>query len=834
MTPNFALSLSVDGIRFLHRVAGGWHLVGEVALDAEDMGAALAQIRQTALALEPSGIKTKVLLPNDQIKYFTLETALSDVADIETALDGATPYALDELVYDFTKDDARTFVAAVARETLAEAEAFATGFRLNPIYFAAIPDPLSFQGEPFFGTASGVSEAESQAILREAEPVKIIGHAHLPKVADFTADLETRSGVDESQPDPQDLEAPLPESELLPSFEAAQDRPKEDDPNDGEAEVFAPDAEDEPVEEIIFSSRAKPSLKIAPPVKTNIAPPEASLRTEERAEPTFASRSRSLSPSKAGMDSSQPKLSAQRGMPPAFSISPGSEVIKPSAPRRVSVSDVNPEKTRAPLNERFGAIFKFASSLWNTAKLRAKRIKIRANKSSRQKKQDAKAVNVFGARKSQGVRGKPRFLALILTALLLLFLAAVAAWASYSNDALARWIRGESAAVQFAEQTAVLPVPQISEEELSDIESAAADEVGDISAADEPLGSVPEDTNVAAQQDVSPAQGTPLSPAEAQRIYAATGVWLRAPRMAYLPRTESSDDVIIPAIDPITIGTDAIALPKAYAPDNLIFAPANPPAPDTVFPRDENGFILATPEGTLMPDGVMVYARKPNVVPPLRPALLDTNISADQAAVEAASNPLAQFRPKVRPDTLAEAIERQSLGGFTVEELASLRPRIRPGNLVPPALEPDPSVDAAVAAALENATAAAVNDASQSALSNSLRPDARPKNFETEVANAQSAPAVAIAPSSIVAPSGTTPRNVASTATQDGAINLRDMNLIGVSGTSNRRSAIVRMSNGRFVRVTVGDTLDGGQVTAIGETALNYVKNGKTYALQMP
>ena len=31
MKPNFALSLSFDGIRLLHRVSGGWHLVGEAA-----------------------------------------------------------------------------------------------------------------------------------------------------------------------------------------------------------------------------------------------------------------------------------------------------------------------------------------------------------------------------------------------------------------------------------------------------------------------------------------------------------------------------------------------------------------------------------------------------------------------------------------------------------------------------------------------------------------------------------------------------------------------------------------------------------------------------------
>ena len=53
-----------------------------------------------------------------------------------------------------------------------------------------------------------------------------------------------------------------------------------------------------------------------------------------------------------------------------------------------------------------------------------------------------------------------------------------------------------------------------------------------------------------------------------------------------------------------------------------------------------------------------------------------------------------------------------------------------------------------------------------------------------------------------------------------------------LDGTLGR--ALVRLGNGQFVRVQVGSDLDGGQVTAIGENALNYVKRGTTYALQIP
>jgi Tfp pilus assembly protein PilP len=66
------------------------------------------------------------------------------------------------------------------------------------------------------------------------------------------------------------------------------------------------------------------------------------------------------------------------------------------------------------------------------------------------------------------------------------------------------------------------------------------------------------------------------------------------------------------------------------------------------------------------------------------------------------------------------------------------------------------------------------------------------------------------------------------------AMNLSDMNLIGVFGSPNNRRALIRLSNGRFTQVRIGDTLDGGQVTAIGDNALNYVKRGRLYMLAVP
>ena len=69
MTPNFALSLSFEGIRLLHRTGDEWTVIGDVAVDASDLAQQLADLRKTAEGLEPGPLRTKLVLPNEQIKY---------------------------------------------------------------------------------------------------------------------------------------------------------------------------------------------------------------------------------------------------------------------------------------------------------------------------------------------------------------------------------------------------------------------------------------------------------------------------------------------------------------------------------------------------------------------------------------------------------------------------------------------------------------------------------------------------------------------------------------------------------------------------------------------
>ena len=90
-----------------------------------------------------------------------------------------------------------------------------------------------------------------------------------------------------------------------------------------------------------------------------------------------------------------------------------------------------------------------------------------------------------------------------------------------------------------------------------------------------------------------------------------------------------------------------------------------------------------------------------------------------------------------------------------------------------------------------------------------------------------------VAPRS-VSPSVPSSASVARSATVRNAIALNRVSLVGVFGTPSNRRALVRLPNGRYEKVSVGNRLDGGRVTSIGEAELRYQKSGRTVTLKMP
>ncbi|MCL4190015.1 MAG: hypothetical protein KJZ85_20685, partial [Rhodobacteraceae bacterium] len=179
MKPAFALDLSHEGIGLYHRSARGWTHVGSVALDDPKFTDTLGFLRTTAVGLAPRGLSTKLVIPNSEVLYLSVHAPGPGEAErhdqIRTALEGRTPYAVADLVFDWSGTGPEVRVAVVTRETLEEAEAFAADHRFNPLCFVAAPEPGRFDGEPLFGLARGAAGllAEGEAVDRDDLPLVI-------------------------------------------------------------------------------------------------------------------------------------------------------------------------------------------------------------------------------------------------------------------------------------------------------------------------------------------------------------------------------------------------------------------------------------------------------------------------------------------------------------------------------------------------------------------------------------------------------------------------------------------------------------------------------------
>lgn len=206
MKPGFALNLSHDGIGLLQRTAAGWEHLGEVSLDAPDLSERLGRLRALAEARAEGPISTKIILPNSQILYTSVEApgprAAARRRQIATALEGLTPYPVTDLVFDWSGHSETVRVAVVARETLREAEAFAADWGFNPVSFVAVPEHGAFAGEPWFGVSSAAAaqETEGTRIDRDQDPVPL---HRLAKAAAGLAAAELGAG-------PEDANAAVP------------------------------------------------------------------------------------------------------------------------------------------------------------------------------------------------------------------------------------------------------------------------------------------------------------------------------------------------------------------------------------------------------------------------------------------------------------------------------------------------------------------------------------------------------------------------------------------------------------------------------------------------
>jgi len=792
MKPTFSLSLSADGIVLMQRLVGGWYVVDTVDPTSPDLAQAMADLQQKAAQATDAPLGSKLIIPQDQIKYLDIPINASSEAQrldqIQTAVEGATPYGLNEVAYDWRMKGTKAQIAIVAHDTLAEAEGFAADFGFAPLCFVASPDPAEFTGEPFFGMASGAAThlPEGETVDRDDNPVVSLGA----------------------------IPAPEPEPDILQDVNVAA--------------ATVPDREDVP--QVAFSSRRKvdqtvsdavvideiqlpPSPKIEPRITltgsdSDALPKEPSLGTASRefpqapaVVPTAFAEAPAPAPSAAPVTGRSAVTQPDTAVPAAQFVPNKDET---------ATALVAPETTAQP--KKAGAVSGYL----------AKRQSQKAQKqqSAAVVADEAEKFTVFGARKPAQVGGKPRFLGLILTGVLLLFLALVALFAANWDSPAVSWMFGKGAESQVA---GMAPADEVAPAVIID---AVATDLG-----------LEQPTPPQASAGLS----TPIK-TDVQGIYAATGIWTDPPA---LPQSQSApfdelNALYVASIDPVIDISDAVALPAlqllgtdvAY---NVLQAPL---AASVRFALNPLGLVIATPDGAITPDGYRVFAGRPVSTPPERPEF--------DVVVEQPVDPrVIGVRPKLRPEGIFENRQREELGGYTRIELAALRPKLRPQGIAAPIAAPSLETEQATADALREAeqeqteTATAIGG-TKLAVAASRIPKKRPNNFGRTVAKRleqaepkESRVVATVAPRAIK-PSGPVNGTVARNATTTNAIKLNRVNLIGVFGKTSNREAMVRLKNGRMVKVKAGDRLDGGRVAAIGDGQLRYVKNGRNITLKMP
>ena len=911
MKPNFALNVTDDSLGLLHRTRQGWSVVGETRFDRDDLDEALGFLRATATELAPKGVTTKIVIPNSQILFMDVAAPGPDDkarrAQIVAALEGRTPYAVPDLVFDWSGEGAVVQVAVLARETLEQAEGFAVQHGFNPLGFVAIPPEGSFAGEPWFGPTAAAADilGKGKQVTRDTDAIQLVAGAAVPVAEVPVAEVPVAEVVVRDVVEP--VVAPVvvvadPEPEPEPVVETVADVVPE--PFQAEAnfietaiEVPAPVVDEAPFTHVADTGIADvPEAEVAiggagsqgnddvPP-----APSQAALIAfaSRRAPDAGANGGASFSASPPAAPSSgvtMPGLVAERlaaraqaladqgAARPAQRIDAGAFVTAPSitgaglpgGKKRKGATGAGPvAATAAPVND-----------------LPAR-------------KPLTKPGGTFAA--TDAARGKPRYLGLILTGILLLFLALVAAWSSFFLAS-----RGTDAAItDFAAADPVVDpsvdanaAPAIDDEMLADGQDPAAlGTTADIAAAPvvaepaaietataEPLPAA-EDLAVAAADPAPEAVAPVAEPVIEAGPAPDTGVDATVP-VAAVPDAPQ-DEIFLSAMDTPPPARDAATLqqPTASA-DSLPAAQMPPPPFGTVYQFDAAGLIVPTAEGIITPEGVRLVAGAPSRVPPARPATLITTVAAavpvlPETAIQtfAADPALAAARPKLRPEGLVPAglapvgADDAALTTEIPIRSTSLIPRARPETILAAGEEARRATEAASLAASAATSQASEEvilalaepapNASPLAVSVSRVPAPRPRDLEKAVAAAvaaASAPAPAPEPEpepqqatapaapeadaepevADAAPARPTGRTVAEQATFVNAIALNRINLIGVYGTQSNRYALIRQANGRYKKVSVGDRIDGGTIAAITDDQVRYQKGGRMIALDMP
>ena len=922
MKPDFALSLSFDGITLLHRTKPGWNIIGTAKLDSAALESDVADIRRKALSLDSRADNVKLVIPNEQIKFIKLlrpDGAQSN--DIEAVildhLQGATPYHVSELRFDWIASKNDLYVAAVAIETLQEAENFAETHSFKPLGNVAIPPKDSFIGEAFFGTALG-GQQQMEWYDQEIDISPSPSPEALLKIA----------------PKPLPPEPPIARNKgrITAQKKAANPDPKQPRLSTQLTKQINEEAENVPVS-LNDLGTAFPRI---------LSQIEGKLEGQEQADkPTV-------------FDVDETRITANAASPSADPI-----LKRHGFEHKVTTEKIRNvlRHTKKRLSAGVSALRAVLKTLLQTALRQTKMAGVGATQFIKICKHKLFVEGVVPlVQRLQPILRKYVLKArdwglpvMLLSASVLLagFTATyfiVTRSADPSTD-LALKVETVSADADADKKIDVLrsiqelsPAPEAERRRgltglegftttdtqakaevfsetpllgLSELQTSAGfdlsiveklpmkralsrlDSLATPSSTRTRNGTelAPEAKIEIPQMDRSSQLNTPefipngpMTPEELRRVYVSTGVWPMAPKAPYQASTKALEDLYIASIDADIRAHDPVILqsPDEFLTDNTkdlaipLLKKAKPLGlatgdPAIEMPNEPSAKTLVSPNINalrVLPD---VTLRPPSMAPQplaeLTPSIItqDSNKTAisqpdalpsidaltrlDPPSVTGFGN---QATDPIFENAATENAENQSSETNPTSELVSKPPSVSSEEDAIASTDPqtpqapEPAIDMlaqsrplirpqALVAALR-----AKEKAFEEALNTSIRPEIRPALTEIAQSDALISRLFSALDegdeANVDSPIADEPSSarVSERATLEKGLNLRKVNLLGTYRFGNSRKALILMPNGSKRMVKVGDRLDGGQVAAIDEEELRYIKSGLNIILSMP
>lgn len=790
----FALDLSNEGVSLWHRADdASWELLGNVDIDDPDFSGKITALKNSAA--QKDDLIAQIRIPRSEVFISSLEmngvVGSAATTKIKAFLTHKTPYYADELVFDLvnTEQDSTAYVCAVTKKTLAEAETFINAQGFRAAFYTTKCDADEFPRAPRFLDTTTPVPAPA---VKTPEPAPQ-APASIPKEMPPKSDVAPKQ--DAAKEPPQDsvaktdaapttkIQIPpapptVPKPDIVPTPDVAL---KEDSPK-------------EPPQKTVVKPDEAPTTKIqippAPPVSPPKPPvPETPKKADTPDKPSVADKAEDKT-----TDSKTP--TSVSGATPT------------STPPSAAFSSIRNKDLIAPV--RHGSK---DSSPKTPPVIPAPRISIELPKNTAQAAQ-TNAFNMPQGR-AQTFDYKEIFSPRLLMALFALLLVA-GVYFSYGyifdgKDEIAKLEATPETQVQTASVPTDLTPPTDNAAETTALNSLAKAQ--------------PTPTTL---PSIAPLATPPV--ADAAPSFSSTPL-VTAPPVASPTTPPVAPPVIVadvpkpavqspPAQDQVAVAPTVTtpALPQA---PSLTQDPVTPAVltqePEPVAPLE----VTPSTKGTLSPDGIMLYAGSPKIIPPLRKsdvqeiiaqtpdltaeikpevrtedlseqaALTPTDQPAtdaqETAVIQAAPEPaqpdllaladpsLANIRPKLRPSNLAIiTAPKPTLLDRADPALAGVKPRVRPKNLK--IIKPEPKVDsAAINSAIEQAAqeAAEADKAKRETARKSVvdyspsrttkRPKTRPRNFASKVSRSKKA-AVASVKTEEKQTAALTPRSARGTA----------------------------------------------------------------------